>query len=218
MTFLHTVVALSGQLLLLLKWTRALDKLCCIYVAFSALAFSALTLLVERQEGHPACKKLSGGVLAWLSVCSEVQTCTWPSWCYCHSLSLASVKFRSVLPFWYRLTRVVPEKGPLNVCVCVCCVLKGSFELLSSGNPVNWLMLNFCVINYLVIQCVNRVSNSSDEMQSLCYEAIFVQARFQLPYFFTLPLAGTGARILLMWGDIQLLCAWKTWWKMPAVG
>ena len=27
----------------------------------------ALTLLVGRQEGHPACKKLSGGVLAWLS-------------------------------------------------------------------------------------------------------------------------------------------------------
>ena len=31
------------------------------------LAFSALTLLVGRQEGHPACKKLSGGMLAWLS-------------------------------------------------------------------------------------------------------------------------------------------------------
>jgi len=30
--------------------------------------FSALMLLVGRQEGHPACKKLSGGVLAWLSV------------------------------------------------------------------------------------------------------------------------------------------------------
>jgi len=30
-------------------------------------------LLAGRQEGHPACKKLSGGVLAWLSVCSEVQ-------------------------------------------------------------------------------------------------------------------------------------------------
>ena len=28
------------------------------------------------------------------------------------------------LPFWYRLTRVVPDKGPLNGCVCVCvCVL-----------------------------------------------------------------------------------------------
>jgi len=37
--------------------------------------FSALTLLVGRQEGHLACKTLSGGVLAWLSVWSEVQTC-----------------------------------------------------------------------------------------------------------------------------------------------
>jgi len=35
-------------------------------------AFSALTLLVGRQEGHPACKTLSGGVLVWLSVWSEV--------------------------------------------------------------------------------------------------------------------------------------------------
>ena len=34
------------------------------------VAFSALTLLVGRQEGHTACKKLSGGVLAWLSVWS----------------------------------------------------------------------------------------------------------------------------------------------------
>ena len=42
-------------------------------------AFSALTLLVGRQEGHPARKKQSGEVLAWLSVWSEVQTCIWPS-------------------------------------------------------------------------------------------------------------------------------------------
>ena len=74
-------------------------------------AFSALTLLVWWQEGHPACKKLSGVVLAWLSVWSKVQTGIWPSWCHCHSLSLASVKSRLVLPFWYRLTWVVPEKG-----------------------------------------------------------------------------------------------------------
>ena len=83
-------------------------------------AFSALTWLVGWQEGHPACKKLSGGVLVWLSVWSEVQTCILPSWCHCHSLSLASVKSRLVLPFLYRLTWVVPEKGPLNGCVCVC--------------------------------------------------------------------------------------------------
>ena len=37
-------------------------------------------------------------MLAWLSVWSEVQT-------------------------WYRLTRVVPDIGPLNGCVCVCGVV-----------------------------------------------------------------------------------------------
>jgi len=42
------------------------------------------------QEGHPAYKKLSCGVLAWLSVWSEVQTCIWSGWCHCHSLSCFS--------------------------------------------------------------------------------------------------------------------------------
>jgi len=43
-------------------------------------AFSALMLFLGWQEGHLACKKLSGGgVLAWLSVWSEVQTCICPS-------------------------------------------------------------------------------------------------------------------------------------------
>jgi len=28
-----------------------------------------------------------------------------------------------VLPFWYRPTRVVPDKGSLNGCVCVCVFL-----------------------------------------------------------------------------------------------
>jgi len=36
----------------------------------SESTFSALTLLVGWQEGHPACKKLSGGVLVWF-VCLE---------------------------------------------------------------------------------------------------------------------------------------------------
>ena len=62
------------------------------------------------RKGIRPVKKLSGGVLAWLSVWSKVQICIWPSWC--HWLSLASVK-----SFWYQLTRVVPDKGPLNGCV-----------------------------------------------------------------------------------------------------
>ena len=99
---------------ILLLWS--LDLTVCLYF----FAFSALTLLVEWQEGHPACKKLNGGVLAWLSVWSEVQTCIQPIWCHCHLVSLASVKSRLVLPFWYQLTQVVPDKGSLNGCVCVC--------------------------------------------------------------------------------------------------
>ena len=91
-----------------------------IYVVFFVCAFSALTLLVGL---HPACKKLSGGVLAWLlSVWSEVHTCIWPSWCHCHSLSLASVKSRLVLPYCYRLTRVVPVKRVLLLLLLLSCL------------------------------------------------------------------------------------------------
>jgi len=46
------------------------------FLAF--FAFGALMLLVGQQEGHPAPKKLSSGVLKWLSVWSEVQTFIWP--------------------------------------------------------------------------------------------------------------------------------------------
>jgi len=53
------------------------DKFASVFEKY--LPFIALTLLVGRLEGHPACKKLSGGVLAWLSVWSEVLTCIWPS-------------------------------------------------------------------------------------------------------------------------------------------
>ena len=74
-------------------------------------------------------------MLAWLSVWSQVQTCIWPSWCHCRSLSLASVKYRLVLPFWYRLTRVVLDKGMLNDCVCTgrqrqhhCCLIVNKVE------------------------------------------------------------------------------------------
>jgi len=37
------------------------------------------------------------------------------------SLSVPSVKSGLVLPFWYRLTRVVPDEGPLNVCLLAVC-------------------------------------------------------------------------------------------------
>ena len=84
------------------------------------LPFTALTLLVGRQEGHPACKKLSGEVLAWLFCLERGADLHMPSLCHCHSLSPAPVKSRFVLPFCYRLTRVVPDEGAIKR---VCSVL-----------------------------------------------------------------------------------------------
>ena len=71
------------------------------------ISFSALTLLVGWQEGHPA----------WLSVWSEVQMiCMWSSWFHCHPIISCSSKIQNGLHFWCRLTLVVLEKRPLNGC------------------------------------------------------------------------------------------------------
>jgi len=40
------------------------------------------------RKGIRPVRKLSGGVLACLSVWGKVQICIWPSWCHCYSLSL----------------------------------------------------------------------------------------------------------------------------------
>ena len=75
-------------------------------------------LLVGRQEGHPACKKLSGGdVLVWSSVWSKVQACIWPSWCHCHScFSEIQIGFT----FLVLAHRSSPgQRAVKRVCVCV---------------------------------------------------------------------------------------------------
>jgi len=73
------------------------------------------------RKGIRPVKKTEWWGAGVLFVWSKVQTCILPSWCHRHSLSLASVKSRLVLPFRYRLTRVVPEKRAVKrVCVCVC--------------------------------------------------------------------------------------------------
>jgi len=54
---------------------------------------------------------------------------------------LAAVKSRLVLPFWYRLTRIVPEKGPLNACVCIIMFTDSSYCLwkFSHNNYCQWI-------------------------------------------------------------------------------
>jgi len=91
----------------------------CFLISSSHLfAFSALTLLVGRQEGHPACKKTKwwgAGVVISLKRGADLhlaQQMPLPLTVSCFS--------KIQIGFWYWLTRVVPDKGPLNVCVCVC--------------------------------------------------------------------------------------------------
>ena len=88
-----------------------------------SLLFSALTLLVGRQEGHPACKKLSGVVLAWLSVWSSdadlhmAQLMPLPLTVYCFSKIQTGFTFlvpaHPGSPGQWAVKRV-------SVCVCVC--------------------------------------------------------------------------------------------------
>jgi len=78
---------------------------------------ASLTLLVGRQEGHPAYKNWAVGCWRGYLSGARCRLASLPSRFHCHSLSLASVKSRLVLPFWYQLTRVVPDKELLNGCV-----------------------------------------------------------------------------------------------------
>ena len=81
-------------------------------------AFSALTLLVGQQEGHRPVKILElwdAGMVVCLERDAELhmaQLMPLPLTVSCSS------KIQIGFTFWYRLTWVVSEKGPLNVCVC----------------------------------------------------------------------------------------------------
>ena len=90
-----------------------------------------------------------------------MQTCIWPSGCHCHSLSLASVKSRLVFPFWYRLTRVVPDKGPLNGCVCV--TFKKVLKLLC--NLISCTVVNLPVYTSVTV----LVPNSKKTRRTHCW-------------------------------------------------
>jgi len=99
-------------------------------------------LLVGRQEGHPACRKLSGGMLAWLYLgqgadlhmaqlmplpltisCSSKSRLVLLSWFY---LSGAG------LPRWSR-TKSKRAVKLLFVCVCVCVCVYWMSDLEAEG-------------------------------------------------------------------------------------
>ena len=129
----------------------------------TGIAFSALTLLVGRQKGHPASKKLSGGG-AGVVICLEqgadlhmAQLMPLPLTVSCSS------KIQIGLPFWYRLTWVVPDKGPLNGCLFCCLINTGEWNnVVRLPNPftVYWQALLYICIRARSRYFHNQVASS----------------------------------------------------------
>jgi len=117
----------------------------CVYLGYVCMSFSALTLLVGRQEGHPACKKLSSGW--WHGYLSGVRcrfaygpaddTAT-------HYLLLQQIQIsftRMVLLFWCRLTQVILGKWPLNEC-------SSSVDVVGYVHVVEWSLISNVICDY----------------------------------------------------------------------
>jgi len=100
--------------------------------------YSLQCWLGSRKGIQPV--KMSGGVVAWLSVWSKVQTCIWPSWCHCHPLSLCFIKIQIGFTF------LVPAH-PVCVCVCVCvCVGINYYKLDVNVLTVLWRHSSLCLV------------------------------------------------------------------------
>jgi len=93
----------------------------------------------------------------------------------------ASVKSRLVLPFWYRLTWVVPEKGSLNGCVCVCVCVLLLWPLISDHRTPQQTLTqhkqhkNFSSRFYLVLR--SPVSYGHDPYTSKGWRSVGSKAR-----------------------------------------
>jgi len=103
---------------------------------YMSCAFSALMLLVGWQEGHPACKKLSGRVLVWLSVWSKVQTLFFcPLYFYLFSHFTHVSQWLNVASEWFH-----------HIAILVCSHLTSSNIQSSVTNYCGTLLFgkNFC--------------------------------------------------------------------------
>ena len=119
---------------------------------YMAFPYSALTLLVGRQEGHPACKKLDVSLLVmiWLELCTSYSSS-------CHHSpppsSLASIESRMEM-FWRRLTR-------LSQCSMLYCSVASSHQCFEqhAACRVASVLISKCHkdVESAVILMVNRL-------------------------------------------------------------
>ena len=122
-------------------------------IAVLWFSFSALTLLVGRQEGHPACKKLSGGMLAWLSgtrcrlaYSPADATASLPLTISCSSKSRLVLTFLVYLsgtcsPGW---SRTYSRRAVKRLCVCVWLqVFSFCYNLKTSAATCSNLLISY---------------------------------------------------------------------------
>jgi len=62
------VMYLCSTILAMSNMSELFVSIVVIIVIKCLQCFDAVGVLVGQQEGHPACKKLSGGMLAWICV------------------------------------------------------------------------------------------------------------------------------------------------------
>ena len=93
-------------------------------MSYRVVAFRALTLLVGRQEGHPACKKTEwwgAGMVISLERGADLHTAQLlPLPLSVSCFSNIQIGFTFLVPAHLGS----PGKGPLNGCVCVCIVYR----------------------------------------------------------------------------------------------
>ena len=134
----------------------------------SSTAFSALMLLGSRKGIQPVknwaveCRRSHlSGARCRLAYGPDDATAT----------HYASVKSRLVLPFWYRLTWVGPDKGSVNVRACVCITFSNCWHCLHS---VQW-RVNVCPSvpsdHHILLQQVCCCGPSSQEISTTCCTA-----------------------------------------------
>ena len=112
----------------------------------------------------------------------------WPEFqeiCMCGLLPLI-LQLQLVLPFWYRLTWVVPEKGPLNVCVWGGAIdIEWHTELLKSWlhrlsqclQAASWCSVPFWrKLIYTVVTCNCHLHLCGSSGPNLCIGAIALSA------------------------------------------
>jgi len=170
------------------------------------LAFNALMLLVGRQERCPACKKLSGGMVAWLCVWVKVQICIWLSWCHCHSLSLAHDIITDNITHSHTVSCVLinaPDDIRLNVML---------FPPIQHSHSVHMSTFIYCIESKLLhSSCYNDLSLTYSTLVFFdifivqCLASLYTAQYMHLSLYF-LHVHNSKLSLVTLWA----CCAW--WW------